>query len=72
MVLMEQLKNLKDQICLLKVTENKLDNIEHNISRIEETSVHVIPDIERKVKYYKEDFNQKIEIINYVTEYLEE
>lgn len=56
---------------IIKSTENKIDNIEHNISRIEETSIQVIPDIERKIKYYKEDFNQKFEIISYITEYIE-
>ncbi len=55
---------------MVKITENKLDNLEHSISRIEETSQN-IPDLEKKIKYLKEDYNHKIEILNYCSEYIE-
>ena len=47
-----------------------MENIENNISRIEETSI-ALPDLEKKIKFLKEDYNQKLEIISYCTEYLE-
>ncbi|KRW98539.1 hypothetical protein PPERSA_07353 [Pseudocohnilembus persalinus] len=55
---------------IIKATEKKVETIEHNISRIEEHS-NVIPDFEKKIRYLKEDQNQKLEIISYCMEYVE-
>ena len=47
-----------------------MDNIEHNLSKIEETSM-AIPDIERKISKLKRDQSKKLEILNFCAEYVE-
>ncbi|KAL4506898.1 hypothetical protein ABPG72_001319 [Tetrahymena utriculariae] len=67
----EQLKEFRGQMNILKQTEYKVEHLEHNISRIEETSTLTVPELQKKVKQVQDESNQKIEIVGYCIEFIE-
>ncbi|EAS01410.2 hypothetical protein TTHERM_00151200 (macronuclear) [Tetrahymena thermophila SB210] len=71
LLITEQLKEFRGQMNILKQTEYKVEHLEHNISRIEETSTMTVPELQKKVKQVQDESNQKIEIVGYCIEFIE-